>query len=175
MTPFVRPLVTLLALTAMSSASPLWSRGGDNVLDEARLEKFAEKVNMLPFSQLPDPGAREITLEVNPDLDSKVIALGKACKGSFRPKTMVAPLARMIAGYWDADGDHPRERCDHCFGAKAAFARLAKRKHFAVKIRINLKRDFARAGIGKRRKRQHIDLFGEFFEPRLIKDIVPAA
>ena len=105
MTSFVRPLVTLLALTAIGSATPLWSRGGDNVLDEARLEKFAEKVNMLPFSQLPDPGTREITLEVNPDLDSKVLALGKACKGSFRPKTMVAPLARMIAGYWDADGD----------------------------------------------------------------------
>ena len=105
MTSYIRPLAALIALTAIGSASPLWSRGGDNVLDEARLEKFAEKVNMLPFSQLPDPGTREITLEVNPDLDSKVVALGKACKGSFRPKTMVAPLARMIAGYWDADGD----------------------------------------------------------------------
>ena len=85
MTSYIRPLVTLLALTAIGSATPLWSRGGDNVLDEARLEAFAEKVNMLPFSALPDPGAREITLEVNPDLDSKVLALGKACKGSFTP------------------------------------------------------------------------------------------
>jgi hypothetical protein len=105
MMPFARPLAAVLTIAAMTSATPLWSRGGDNVLDEARLEKFAEKVNMLPFSQLPDPGKREITLEVNPDLDQKVTALGKACSGSFRPKTMVAPLVRIIAGYWDADGD----------------------------------------------------------------------
>ena len=98
-------VASLCLITAIAAASPAIARKALSMVDERDLATFANRLNILPFSNLPEKGSHDVTLEINPALDKRVIAGGRICSSFYRPKTLVVPLAQRIVANWDVDNN----------------------------------------------------------------------
>jgi hypothetical protein len=96
---------SLCIIAAIVASSPAIARKAMSMVDEADLATFADHLNILPFSTLPEKGTHDIALEVSPNIDKRVISGGRICSGFYRPKTVIAPLAERIVANWDVDGN----------------------------------------------------------------------
>ena len=101
----IAPVIIAIAICATSSAALSKIGVSKTVSDEAGLEAFADQANLGPFSKLPDVGPYDISLEIEPNIDSRAYPLGAACVGTYRQKTMVSTFAERIATRWDANND----------------------------------------------------------------------
>jgi hypothetical protein len=97
--------VSLCLILAIAAVSPAIARKAMSMVDEGDLATFADRLNILPFSTLPEKSVYDVTLEVSPGVDKRVIAGGRICSGFPRPKTRIALLAERIVAKWDVDGD----------------------------------------------------------------------
>jgi hypothetical protein len=95
----------LAAIGCIVIPANIAAKAQDKVTDETRLSELAYKTNILPFSAMPETGAVDIDLEVAPDIDRRVVAIGEFCKGSYRPKTTIALLANRYVQNWDANNN----------------------------------------------------------------------
>jgi hypothetical protein len=95
----------LATIACLAIPANIAAKAQDKVTDETRLSELAYKADILPFSAMPETGAVDVDLEVAPDIDRRVIAIGEFCKGSYRPKTTIALLASRYAQNWDADNN----------------------------------------------------------------------
>jgi hypothetical protein len=93
----------LCLITVIAAASPAIARKAMSMVNEGDLATFADRLNILPFSLLPEKGVYDVTLEVSPSIDKRVISGGRICSGFYRPKTVIAPLAERIVTNWDID------------------------------------------------------------------------
>ncbi len=96
---------SLCLIAAIAAASPAIARKAMSMVNEGALATFADRLGILPFSSLPEKGIHDVTLEVSPGIDQRVIAGGRICLGSYRPKTFVAPIAERIVANWDVDSN----------------------------------------------------------------------
>jgi hypothetical protein len=102
----MRYLVAIAAVLPIIAGTPAISRADKAVYSDEKLAKFAERLKLSPLSKSPDPGAYDVSLEIAPGLDRRIVMLGKACNhGAVPATTMVAPLVERFAGRWDVGGN----------------------------------------------------------------------
>jgi hypothetical protein len=95
-------LVLSAACLATTSVAAKAERIVNYAIDDAKARQEAEEQGV-PFTPLPQGGARHIAIEVTPGVDHEVIRVGITCS-AWSVRNPVSTLLKQFLSAWDRDG-----------------------------------------------------------------------
>jgi hypothetical protein len=97
--------LTCAAIGALLQSWPILARWNAPTFEEANLTNYANRIGLAQPAAIPPKGEYDISLQISPSADGKVLNGGRLCAGFDPPKSMIRPFAERIGSAWDVDSN----------------------------------------------------------------------
>jgi hypothetical protein len=95
--------LALVTFGAVAISSPSLAGRAAPSFEEANVLNYADRIGLERPSAMPETGRYDISLEISPAADDRVINSGRLCAGFAPPKTMITSFAERIGSNLDVD------------------------------------------------------------------------